>query len=779
LLNSGEVPNLMAAEDISECSELVRAEAKRQFKGSGELNASQLYQFFIEQVKENLHIVLCMSPVGDAFRARLRQYPSLVNCCVIDWFQPWPEDGLKSVAANFLADVENMSDEVRSSCVNMCITFHKVTSDLAKRFWNELRRYYYVTPTSYLEMITMFKTLLAEKRKETLAAKSRYDNGLQSISATEATVLSMQKSLEELQPVLIQTGKETEAMMEEVKHETVEAEKIRVVVVAEEEIAKAAAARAKTIQDDCEADLAEVMPILKEANDALNALNKADIGELKQFKNPPSAAKFTCEALCVVFGLAPARIPDPNGSGKMVADFWSVAQKKLLSDPQLLNNLINFDKDNFDEAIQTKIKKDYMDNEEFQPAKVKSASKAAAGLCLWIRAIINFCRVNKEVEPKRAALNAAKAEFAEVMAGLKIKQKTLKDVEDKVAELGKQLRAAENKKDELTRQVDECGRKLVRAQQLISDLGGEKDRWGASSARLAEVYTGLTGDMLLASGVIAYLGAFTMSFRSQCTQDWTALSKSLNIPCSDVFSLSNALGEPIKIRQWTIAGLPNDSFSIENGIIISKARRWPLMIDPQGQANKWIKNLEKANRVIVFKLTDADYGRQLENAIQFGTPCLLENVAEELDPTLEPLLLKQVFKKGGIMVLKLGDTEIEYSESFRFYVTTKLRNPHYMPELSTKVTLLNFMITLEGLEDQLLGIVVAKERPDLEEEKIRLILQGAENKRRLKEIEDQILHVLATVGSRILDDESAIKVLSASKTLSDDIAEKQKNRRED
>ena len=81
-------------------------------------------------------------------------------------------------------------------------------------------------------------------------------------------------------------------------------------------------------------------------------------------------------------------------------------------------------------------------------------------------------------------------------------------------------------------------------------------------------------------------------------------------------SLSNSLGDPIKIRSWTMTGLPNDSFSIENGIIISKARRWPLMIDPQGQANKWIKRLEKSNNLVVFKLTDAGYGRQLENAIQ-------------------------------------------------------------------------------------------------------------------------------------------------------------------
>ncbi len=63
--------------------------------------------------------------------------------------------------------------------------------------------------------------------------------------------------------------------------------------------------------------------------------------------------------------------------------------------------------------------------------------------------------------------------------------------------------------------------------------------------------------------------------------------------------LVTVLGDPVKIRDWTIDGLPNDAFSIDNGIIVSRARRWPLMIDPQGQANKWIKNMEKKHKLEV------------------------------------------------------------------------------------------------------------------------------------------------------------------------------------
>lgn len=197
------------------------------------------------------------------------------------------------------------------------------------------------------------------------------------------------------------------------------------------------------------------------------------------------------------------------------------------------------------------------------------------------------------------------------------------------------------------------------------------------------------------------------------------------------------------------------------------------MIDPQGQANKWIRNMEKSNSIQVIKLTDTNYLRTLENSITYGTPVLLENVGEELDPSLEPLLQKQLFKQGGVNCIRLGDSTIEYSDNFRFYITTKLRNPHYLPEVSVKVTLLNFMITPEGLQDQLLGIVVSQERPDLEEQRNLLIIESAENKRLLKEIEDQILHIMSSSSGNILEDETAISTLKGSKTLSDEISQKQ------
>lgn len=138
----------------------------------------------------------------------------------------------------------------------------------------------------------------------------------------------------------------------------------------------------------------------------------------------------------------------------------------------------------------------------------------------------------------------------------------------------------------------------MRAEKLIGGLGGEKVRWTEVVVDLGKLYVDLTGDVLLASGYVAYLGAVTLSYRETLLNKWMSLCKAKHIPCSPVFKLSAVLGNPVTTRDWVIAGLPNDSFSVDNAIIIAASRRWPLLIDPQGQANKWIKVSDTAHDCI-------------------------------------------------------------------------------------------------------------------------------------------------------------------------------------
>ena len=172
--------------------------------------------------------------------------------------------------------------------------------------------------------------------------------------------------------------------------------------------------------------------------------------------------------------------------------------------------------------------------------------------------------------------------------------------------------------------------------------------------------------------------------------------------------------DPVTIKTWTMAQLPSDNLSIENAIIIFKSRRWPLMIDPQNQANKFIKNLSKDHDSCGFglkyvKMSDPSLMKLLEQSIQTGEWFLVENVAEELDPSLDPILQKQIDKSGTI---RIGDKQIPYDKNFKFFMTTTLPNPSYSPETQVKVTLLNFAITPFGLEEQMLYQFVIQEMPD-------------------------------------------------------------------
>ncbi|XP_058247474.1 dynein axonemal heavy chain 7 [Hemibagrus wyckioides] len=772
LLNTGEVPNLFAVDEKQEICERMRVlDRQREREKQTDGSPLALYKMFVERCRSQLHVVLAMSPIGDTFRGRLRRFPALINCCTIDWFQTWPDDALQAVASRFLEDIE-MTDDARAGCIDMCQSFHTSTINLSTHFLAELQRHNYVTPTSYLELISTFKSLLESKRAEVMKLKQRYEIGLEKLDSAAAQVATMQVELEALQPQLLVAGKDVDEMMVVIEHESVEVAETEKVVRMDEAVANEQATAAKAIKDECDADLAVALPILESALAALDTLTQQDITLVKSMKNPPAGVKLVMEAICILKGIKPDRIPDPLGSGKKIEDFWGPA-KKLLGEMKFLQSLHEYNKDNIPAAYMTIIRNKYITNPDFVPEKIRTASTAAEGLCKWVCAMDSYDKVAKVVAPKKEKLAQAEAKLKVAMESLQKKQAALKEVQDKLAKLQVTLEANKNKKADLENQVELCSKKLKRAEQLIGGLGGEKTRWSETALKLGELYSKLTGDILISAAIVAYLGAFTSSYRQRVVEEWVKLCKAKAIPCSKNVSLMQSLGEPVKIRNWTIAGLPSDSFSIDNAIIISNTRRWPLMIDPQGQANKWVKNMEKANSLHVIKLSDGDFVRTLENCIQFGTPVLLENVGEELDPILEPLLLKQTFKQGGSVCIRLGDSTIEYAPDFRFYITTKLRNPHYLPETSVKVTLLNFMITPEGMQDQLLGIVVARERPDLEEEKQDLILKGAKNKRQLQEIEDKILEVLSASKGNILEDESAVQILSSSKVLANEISEKQ------
>ena len=132
--------------------------------------------------------------------------------------------------------------------------------------------------------------------------------------------------------------------------------------------------------------------------------------------------------------------------------------------------------------------------------------------------------------------------------------------------------------------------------------------------------------------------------------------------------------------------------------------------------------MEKDNNLQTIKLSNPKFLQIVENGIRLGQPILLENIEESLDPSLEPVLAKNLVKQQGQLVMRLGDTDVPYNEDFKLLITTKLANPHYLPEICIKVTVINFTVTPDGLEDQLLVDVVKYEQPELEQQKDQLVV---------------------------------------------------------
>ncbi|KAI5747904.1 hypothetical protein M8J77_019695 [Diaphorina citri] len=769
LLSSGEVPNLFAIDEQQEIIEMVRKAAQG---GNTNLDISPLsvLNFFIGRCKQNLHICICFSPIGAAFRSRLRLFPSLVTCCTIDWYESWPENALEMVAQSYLEKV-NLTDDVKIAAVAAFKHFHITASEISDRFYADTGRKTYITSASYLALIRSYTEFVNFKLDETMAAKMRYVGGLEKLDFAAQQVGIMQVDLEELQPKLKVAAIETSEMMEVIEKETKQVEIVSSRVKEDEAKANIQAEAATALKEECEADLALAIPVLEEAINALDTLKPSDIVLVKSMKNPPEIIKLVMAAVCVMKGIKPDKINDPNKPGQKIIDYWGPS-KKLLGDMNFLQNLKEYKKDNIDPEIMKEIRTRYIPDENFKPQIVAKASSAAEGLCKWVIALDMYDAVNKVVGPKKEKLDKAEKEFEETMGILNEKRSQVRKLEEKLNALQSKFNEAQSKKEKLEADVKLCSFKLEKAQKLLGGLGGEKDRWTQRAAELQFNYDCLPGDILLSCGIIAYLAPFNNLFRQTCLDDWMSFVMDVKIPSSPKYNMVEVLGSEIKIQRWNIFGLPRDTFSIENAIIMDSSKRWSLFIDPQGQANKWIKNMEKANDLEVLKLS-MNYIKAMESCIEQGRPVLIECILEDLDAPLDPILMKQTFTQGNQEYIALGENVIEYNPQFRLYLTTKLRNPHYLPEVFNKVTVVNFALTVFGLEDQLLGIVVAKERPDLQTKRDELIVQGASNKKALKEVEDMILHTLSSSTGNILEDPNAVDVLDSSKTLSIEIQQKQ------
>uniref|UniRef100_A0A8D3CLD0 Dynein axonemal heavy chain 11 n=1 Tax=Scophthalmus maximus TaxID=52904 RepID=A0A8D3CLD0_SCOMX len=722
MLASGDIPDLFSDEEV----DMIVTSIRMELRGLGLIDSrDNCWSFFIERIRRQLKVVLCFSPVGFTLRTRARKFPALVNCTAIDWFHPWPQLALQSVSCTFIEKIPGLEPNVRASIGEFISYAHTSVNEVS--YCNNEKHFNYTTPKSFLEFMKLYGNLLGKKRMELTQKMERLENGLQKLQSTASQVEDLKAKLAVQEVELWQRNTDIEALIAKIGQQTDKLNQERDVADAEEQKVAAIQAEVTKQQQETEDDLAKAEPALQAANAALNTLNRLNLTELRTFPNPPAIVTNVSAAVLVL--MAPqGRIPKDRS--------WKASKMVMSKVDDFLQALVNFDKEHVPEATVRCVRDEYLSDPEFNPEFVRQKSSAAAGLCAWVINIIRFHEVltftPAELDSSLELLTAA-------------------------------FEKATSEKVRFQEEVNRTNKTIELANRLVKGLESENVRWAHSVAQYHEQEETLCGDVLLTAAFISYAGSFSKKYRQELLNNlWMPFlrSQKFSIPMTEGLDPVSMLTDDATVAQWNNEGLPGDKMSTQNATILTNCERWPLLIDPQLQGIKWIKSRHGSSLKVV-SLGQRGYVDVIEQAVVAGDTVLIENLLETIDPVIDPLLGRHTIKKGSC--IKVGDKECVFHPAFRLILHTKLANPHYKPEIQAQTTLINFTVTRDGLEDQLLAQVVNQERPDLEHLKSDLTKQQNMFKIDLKLLEDELLSRLSAAESNFLGDNVLVEKLETTK----------------
>jgi len=740
LLASGEVPGLY---DPTEMGALL-APLQEQMVAEGFPDGP--FAYFVSRIQKYLHVCLLMDPTNDQYEVQCQSNPALYTRCAIQWMGTWSSQGYAAVPRLLLEDLfkllseragEEGKDEVvvrEKQISHDLVTIHETNSDLA-------------TPRMFRQFCKVYYQIFREKLDFIVKQKERLVSGLQKLNEAEQAVDVLSRDAEVKKKELTKKQAQADEAMEDI---TKSMEKMtdqkKEVSNASSKIKKESKEMEKK-KGQIEKSLSSIQPIIDAAKEAVNCIKAENLTEIRALKMPPDPIRDVLEGVLCVMG---------------IYDTSWISMKRFLGQRGVKERILSFDAKDINSEIRDSVKSLIESKpNSFKPEAIRKASVAAAPLAQWVTANIEYASVLDSVGPMQAELDKLEKNLKKSTKKLEEADAQLKKLERKLKDSKKTFKGMTADAEKLKADLEKAESVLAGAQELLSKLGGEKVRWDSQTQVLDDQLTSLQKMSLIAAAFTTYLGAYPEDQRQRQVKKWCEM---LNV---STFEFQQFMRNESELLQYKSEGLPADELSIQNSIVILEAPQTPLIIDPASQAVEWLKEhlSQQGTTVEVTTAADERFSTIFELAVRFGK-VLIVNEVDKVDPVLYPILRKDLMSAGPKKTVQVGDKQIDWQDSFKLFLVTRDTNITLPPDAKSLITEVNFAITRSGLEGQLLGVTINHEKPELEEQKSKLLAQEEEYKMQLSKLEDVLLRDLAESETSLLENKALIDSLNEIKTKS-------------
>ncbi|CAG8125108.1 unnamed protein product [Penicillium salamii] len=774
LLANAEVPGLFEGDEFSSLMTACKEGAQRQ----GLLLDSQeeLYKWFTQQIVKNLHVVFTMNPPEEGLSSKAATSPALFNRCVLNWMGDWSDQALFQVGSELTQSVDldkpnfvspdsipvayrelSLPASHRDTVINSMVYIHHSLHRFNGRLQKQQGRATFLTPRHYLDFVAQYVSLFNEKREDLEEQQRHLNIGLEKLHDTVDKVSDLRGSLAQKKTQLEKKDTEANEKLQRMVADQQEAEQRKQVSLEVQAALKIQNEEVATRREVVLNDLARAEPAVEEAMKSVSNIKRQHLTEVRSMGNPPASVRLALEAVCTLLG--------------HTVDSWKTIQGLIRRD-DFIASIVNYDNaSQMTRKHRVKMQNEFLSKEDFTYERVFRASKACGPLVQWVEAQVNYSTILDRIGPLREEVDELEAKALQTKAEAQAIDNTINDLESSIATYKAEYATLISETQAIKSEMTRVQFKVDRSVRLLDSLASERQRWEEGSKSFETQISTLVGDVLIAAAFLAYAGLYDQQFRKAMTEDWIHQLGASGIDFKPHNPITEYLSNADERLTWQEHSLPVDDLCTENAIILKKFNRYPLIVDPSGRTTEFLQKESKERKLTVTSFLDDSFVKQLESALRFGNPILIQD-AEHLDPILNHVLNKEYQKTGGRVLIQLGRQEIDFSPSFKLFLSTRDPSASFPPDICSRTTFVNFTVTQSSLQTQSLNDVLKFERPDVDERRNNLVKMQGEFKVHLRQLEKRLLQALNESRGNILDDDNVIETLETLKKEAADISKK-------